>query len=188
MKHLNAKVLICISVCVGIIALMITQFVSSTSYANTHEPSRIIMNGLNAKYIHPESDDGDPGSIPIPFSSTNQKVELADEEVYTLVGAVAFINDRPHLKIDLEFHPWLATTYRMAFPFYPLTWTTLTTWQRLKGQKIRGVFRAKSQISRVANNNDSKYAHTITLKILHAPDIFSTHDVTYPSSTTYNLK
>lgn len=61
-----------------------------------------------------------PGELPIPFQSANQKVELSDGELYTLLGWVRIKEGRGFFEVDFAAHPWLANTRRKALPFYPL--------------------------------------------------------------------
>ncbi len=63
---------------------------------------------------------GEGHEVPSPFSNTNQVVELADGEAYTLIGKVVFMGKIAYLNVNLDLHPWLATTRRKAFPFYRL--------------------------------------------------------------------
>src|SRR5437870_1469834 len=64
--------------------------------------------------------DGGGGDVPVPYANTNQHVELADGENYTLVGIVRFMGGLPYLQVDLQQHPWLATADRVAYPYYSL--------------------------------------------------------------------
>lgn len=79
---------------------------------------------------------GGSGDVPTPFLSSNQKVELAHGELYTLVGVIRFSNGEPFLEIDLNEHPWLANAYRKANPFYPLEGAT-SFWKRYENQRLK---------------------------------------------------
>ena len=59
------------------------------------------------------------GTIPMPFS-TNQKVELANGEYYTLVGFIHEQHGAYFFHVDLKTHPWLSNNQRARYPSYPM--------------------------------------------------------------------
>ncbi len=74
---------------------------------------------------------GGEGHVPIPFDAESVKFELADGELYALVGRVIVIpavssvsNDnkviRAYFEICFDKYPWLANSKRRKFPLYPI--------------------------------------------------------------------
>jgi hypothetical protein len=86
------------------------------------------------------------GDVPIPYSLTNQRVELADGEVYTLDGMVVFSGGRPYFEVDLSEHPWLANAKRRGSPLYPVTGSA-SSWKRYEGMRVRLQAMAKGEVT-----------------------------------------
>lgn len=109
------------------------------------------------------------GDVPIPFSA-NRKVELADGEIYVLMGDIQYApslitksKNAPYLHVDLEVHPWLANESRKDFPFYPLI---LTGDQKLKlsaGTRVKVTARARAF---VLSGKDKSYKLVMALEPL----------------------
>ncbi|MCC7441908.1 MAG: hypothetical protein IT285_09755 [Bdellovibrionales bacterium] len=72
------------------------------------------------------------GEVPTPYADANRKVELADGEVYALVGRVVFPGNEPYLHVDLATHSWLENRRRLANPLYPLL-SDGFDWRRYEG-------------------------------------------------------
>jgi len=85
------------------------------------------------------------GDIPTPFGNANQKVELADGEIYILNGKVEFIVDEPYFKVDLKKHTWLANANRVADPYYLLLGPT-GQWTALKDKQVQITVKAHGVI------------------------------------------
>lgn len=68
---------------------------------------------------------GGGGEVPYPFG-LNEKAELADGELYLLVGRFVILanNDsrlsRAFFDVDLSEQPWLASRHRRINPLYPI--------------------------------------------------------------------
>ena len=91
------------------------------------------------------SKGGGGEGIPVPLT-TNQKVELADGEYYLLVGRVSFFDSHPYLSVDLNIHPWLASSYRRFEPYYPLEETSSCWWKRYEGRRVKVLVRAVGKV------------------------------------------
>lgn len=76
------------------------------------------------------------GDIPIPLMDTNQRVELADGEQYTLWGKVVYYDRQAYLEVDLEKHAWLKSRKREKLPYYPLG-EIAGGWRRWQGRGIQ---------------------------------------------------
>lgn len=79
---------------------------------------------------------GGGGDVPTPFLSANTKVELADGEVYTLIGHIRLIRSIPYLEVDLNEHGWLAGAKRKAEPFYPLE-ASPSYWAQFEDARVK---------------------------------------------------
>ncbi len=107
------------------------------------------------------------GEIPVPYS-TNLAVELADEEFYLLQGRLFFSKAVSYLQVDLHAHPWLATKYRKANPYYLVEVQGKVDYdlRDYVGKVVVLKTRAKG-IVRVLN--DGSMVYDIKLKLLSAP-------------------
>ena len=76
--------------------------------------------------------------------------ELAIGEAYFLVGTVRKNGSALLFQIDFESHPWLATTYRKASPYYPIDDANLAKWAPYLNVKVGVPFRAEGQVLRGA--------------------------------------
>jgi hypothetical protein len=85
------------------------------------------------------------GEIPTPFSDMNRKVELADGEVYDLIGRVVFPAAEPYLHVDLASHPWLENKRRASNPLYPLV-TDDFDWKTYEGAWLTVQVKAEGRI------------------------------------------
>ena len=85
---------------------------------------------------------GGSGDVPTPFLNTNQRVELSDGELYTLVGRIHALRDSALFEVDLAEHPWLASARRKASPLYGLEGSP-SFWRRFDGKKVRVLVEAK---------------------------------------------
>lgn len=84
----------------------------------------------------PKDRDKGPGSSPSPFENANRFVELAHGELYALDGTMRVKEGNPYLEIDFKVHPWLASAYRLAHPYY-LILSNDTAWVKRDGQRVR---------------------------------------------------
>jgi hypothetical protein len=89
--------------------------------------------------------NGTGHDVPSPFGTANQKVELADGEIYVLFGRVLILGEKPFFEVDFGAHPWLANEKRKADPYYDLEWST-ATWKALDGQKVQLTVKAHGHI------------------------------------------
>jgi hypothetical protein len=91
------------------------------------------------------------GEVPIPFEDSNQRVELADGEIYTLIGRVRFQLDTPYLEVDLGQHPWLANSKRKLSPVYPIDVSPSlpVDWKVLEGKLVKSYMRARGFITKL---------------------------------------
>jgi hypothetical protein len=88
---------------------------------------------------------GGAGEIPTPFLSSNQKVELSDGELYTLVGQVVFYDDLPYFEVDLSQHSWLANVHRQSAPYYPLE-ASASYLRRFEGRRVKAYVEAHGRV------------------------------------------
>lgn len=107
---------------------------------------------------------GDRRDTPMPFESTNRRAELADGELYTLVGRVVFVGDQAMLEVDLNEHPWLASTKRRNDPFYPIVQRS-DTYRQFEGRRVLLQARARAVIT----ITPAPAAYSIWLSILGSP-------------------
>jgi hypothetical protein len=84
--------------------------------------------------------------IPSLNDINSMKYELADGESYQIGGVITFLSDgQPYLKVDLKLQPWLATSKRVQFPYYPLTGGA-DFWKTYNGQKVAYMCIASGQV------------------------------------------
>lgn len=108
--------------------------------------------------------------MPIPFS-TNQKVELADKEYYILAGILRQSGRDYYLEVDLDVHPWLASTKRQLDPYYLIEITPdATHWLKLKNRRVKVLIEAIGQIRDENNYLPARYE--VILKALARPLLF----------------
>ncbi len=88
------------------------------------------------------------GEMPSPLEDYNQKVELADGEIYFLAGKIVFFNEQPFFQVDLSIQPWLANSFRVENPYYSLEGSA-TLWHRYDGKKVKLLCQADGQIVNV---------------------------------------
>jgi hypothetical protein len=102
------------------------------------EPAHRPHTGAKVR-IEPGPNDhsyGGGGEIPFPFGVVNQRLELADGELYALIGTVVFEGGTPFLEVDLDKHPWLANDRRLNDSRYPLECVGVN-WRDFEGMKVR---------------------------------------------------
>lgn len=114
-----------------------------------------VSQGALADGVGTHGEDGG-GTIPVPFSSLNRKVELADGENYVLEGRVIFNGEMPFLHVDLDLHYWLATKTRLAMPVYPLVPANTFHWADYQGDRVRVFVTARGKI--VSTQGHFRYA------------------------------
>ena len=100
---------------------------------------------------------GGAGDVPTPFLNTNQKVELSEGELYTLIGKVRFSRGGVFFEVDLVEHPWLASAKRRLNPFYSLDGSP-SFWRKFEGRKVRIVVEAKGSVRLNASNGEGEYS------------------------------
>ncbi len=103
--------------------------------------SVLIGFGVSVAIASVGSDDGIYKEVPLPFDTTNQRVELAPGELYTLYGKVFAARDEVLLRVDLKKHSWLATIYRKNYPFYVVE-APAREWRCLDGRDVLMQFKA----------------------------------------------
>lgn len=114
-----------------------------------------------------------PGAsdIPWPINVGNQKVELADGEVYRLAGKIVFapgvvsLDAIPYLEVDFEEHPWLESAKRKAWPFYPIE-NPVVDWKKWDGHRVVVLVRVSGQ---VLQSSQSDPVYTLILKAQREP-------------------
>ncbi|MGK5089822.1 hypothetical protein WDW86_19905 [Bdellovibrionota bacterium FG-2] len=114
--------------------------------------------------------------IPTPLSS-NDRVELADQEHYLLVGQVVIrstydvtgsgnaLVERAYFEVDLSAHVWLANAKRRNDPGYPLE-GSLTFWRKFQKMRVKVSVEAEG---RILTNEAHQPEYVITLKALADP-------------------
>jgi hypothetical protein len=107
-----------------------------------------------------ESEEG----FPIPYSSLNQRVELAHGENYTLAGEVHCIGDKVYFQVDFDLHPWLKNKSRELRRYYPLSGGGVD-WHDYRNRRIQIFVRARSMIYRWRGS----YRHEIALDSIFEP-------------------
>lgn len=98
---------------------------------------------------------GDGNDVPTPFTS-NQKVELADGEDYTLVGELGVHGESVYFVIDFSEHPWLASAKRRANPIYPVK-ARASVMERYHGVRVKMSVRAISRILIDGSSQEADY-------------------------------
>ncbi|MGK5084543.1 hypothetical protein WDW37_14705 [Bdellovibrionota bacterium FG-1] len=96
---------------------------------------------------------GEGGGMPDPLSVYNQRVELADSELYLLLGTVRILPNwrgnsaqaQAYLQVDLKAHPWLTNQNHRAAALYPIE-GKLGAWKPYDGIKVKLAARAESWI------------------------------------------
>lgn len=91
------------------------------------------------------------GDVPVPFGM-NSRVELADGELYMLLGRVRILPrtagsraPRVYFEVDLHSHSWLDSKKRRMNPRYPIDGTP-EQWQQYDGQRVKFSCRAIGRI------------------------------------------
>jgi hypothetical protein len=107
------------------------------------------------------------GEIPTPLGLPNQKVELADGEVYTLVGKIQVSGKFAFFEVDLGEQPWLASRNRSASPYYLLDGGA-SVWNEYDKSSVRLSALAKGNVLQSSSNggNGKKFEYIISLKVL----------------------
>ena len=98
--------------------------------------------------------------VPTPFQCVPAvKFELAEGEVYHLIGTVVFMAQsehskrKPYLKLNLAAQPWLASTKRVHFPYYQLEGNP-HLWKNRMGLEVEQAFKAHGHIVPTENGHE----------------------------------
>ena len=110
--------------------------------------------------------DGVPG----PFDDLNRRVELADQEAYTLVGRVVYSNGQPLFAPDYKAHSWLKNVQREKGELYTLVpfKNARYRWSHYVGAKVQIYVQAKS---RVIWKQGEGFKQHILLEPISNPDV-----------------
>lgn len=122
-------------------------------------PALALLGAGSGWAMEPSSAIGGGGEVPTPFEAANRRAELADGEVYLLVGRVV-IKPAPTLperykayfEADLTVHPWLATPKRKVTP-YPLA-GSVADWKIFRGMKIKLPCVARGSVVNLGTQHD----------------------------------
>jgi hypothetical protein len=108
------------------------------------------------------------GDVPVPFSS-NQKVELANGEYYTLVGRVIFFQNHPFLNVDLDVHPWLANSkaVQSGEKIYPLQGSP-AYWKTYESLRVKINVQAAADLVDACSNAP---LYIISLDLVGTPEV-----------------
>ncbi len=110
---------------------------------------------------------GGPGDVPTPFIS-NEKVELADGENYTLIGKFIVRDGNLWFQVDLDAHPWLANQKRKEFPFYRVIGTRVDLEPVVvRADRVQAVVKAEGSII----ERDLRPSFRIGLEVLESPTV-----------------
>lgn len=106
----------------------------------------MVLNGFSLSARAEVGPRGGPGDVPTPFTS-NQKVELAEGETYTLIGRFVVREGNLWFNVDLDAHPWLANQKRKEFPFYRVSGTRVDLEPVVvRAEKVQAVMKADGLI------------------------------------------
>ena len=141
-----------------IAAGLVLIFISSSAFAHSRRAPRPDGNGPC----------GGSGEIPTPFAYSNQRVELADQEIYILVGRVQFWKGQPYFEVDLDEHPWLANEKRKEAPYYPLEWSKVN-WKRWDLDRVQILVEAHASLTKDVN----RFQYVLSLEPLTEPILVS---------------
>ena len=114
------------------------------------------------------------GDVPVPFSS-NQRVELANGEYYTLVGKIIFFQAQPFLSVDLDVHPWLASatnTTSIGEKVYPLQGSP-GYWKTYENLRVKISVQASADMVGACTNSP---LYIISLDLLGKPEVVPAND------------
>jgi hypothetical protein len=97
--------------------------------------------------------NGGGHDVPTPFEDANRHFELANGEIYSLVGKIIFLpdltgvseKDRPYFQVDLKTQPCLAHPERQASPFYLLEGPD-TKWRNVNLTTLRLFAKAHGRV------------------------------------------
>ena len=108
------------------------------------------------------------GDVPVPFSS-NQKVELANGEYYTLVGKVIYFQSKPFLTVDLDVHPWLSSSNSkyLGEKVYPLQGSP-AYWKTYENKRVKVNIQASADLVDACTNAP---LYIISLDLIGTPEI-----------------
>jgi hypothetical protein len=129
----------------------------------------LFSSSVLAANVNPKG--GGSGDSPTPFKNTNQRVELADGESYSLVGQVIFWRGNAYFEVDLKEHPWLANKKRIARPYYEIE-GSVSYLKRFDRVRIKFFAEARSVI-RQDDSREGEYYPEIILSPLADPVIFT---------------
>ncbi len=139
----------------------------------------VLLTGLMARAdIGPR---GGPGDVPTPFTS-NQKVELAEGETYTLIGRFVVREGNLWFNVDLEAHPWLANQKRKDHPYYRVSGTRVDLEPIVvRAEKVQAVMKADGLIL----ERGDQPMYRIGLEVLEQP-VFPNAPVLTPGAGAGN--
>ncbi|MEO5970092.1 MAG: hypothetical protein ABIQ95_09205 [Bdellovibrionia bacterium] len=141
--------------------------------------------------------------VPTPFQLTQTKFELADGELYSLVGTIVFAPPpvalvyqselqrpsytqfygtnpkklHPYFSIDLENHPWIANAKRVDSPLYYIEGTS-NNWKKWEGTSVNLLCRANGRI--LLTSNGPEYA--IQLEPIDAEPFSIVYQESFPGT------
>jgi len=125
---------------------------------------------------------GGPGDVPTPFVS-NEKVELADGETYTLIGRFVIREGNLWFQVDLDAHPWLANQKRKEFPFYRVIGTRVDLEPVVvRAERVQALMKAEGAVI----ERDLRPIYRLGVEVLESPTVpndSSLVPITQPSGT-----
>jgi hypothetical protein len=130
----------------------------------------LIATGLGLHQVAVKADigpKGGPGDVPTPFVS-NEKVELADGEIYTLIGRFVIREGNLWFQVDLEAHPWLANQKRKDFPFYRVIGTRVDLEPvAVRAERVQALMKAEGAIV----ERDLRPLYRLGVEVLESPTV-----------------
>jgi hypothetical protein len=110
---------------------------------------------------------GGPGDVPTPFIS-NEKVELADGETYTLIGRFVIREGNVWFQVDLDAHPWLANQKRKDFPFYRVIGTRVDLEPVVvRAERVQALMKAEGAVI----EKDLRPLYRLGVEVLENPTV-----------------
>lgn len=105
--------------------------------------------------------------LPVPFAQTNQRVELAADEIYGLYGYLQYNSKYGIMEFhpDFEAQPWLATNNRKSIGYYPMTRFAKNWVSNLDGKYVRMMFKAQGRMYQ----NDYSASYVLWLDPISTP-------------------
>ncbi len=111
------------------------------------------ITGAAGETGHGTMNGGEGHDVPTPFEMVNQRFELAEGEIYALVGTVTLAYNYtdsgfkadPYLVLDLKKMGWLASAKRIEAPYYLLEGSS-AQWGHYQGRRIKILAKARGNI------------------------------------------